>query len=84
MTVYSPEHTAARAQELADPLAQSAAERDVIEAALLSFMSAIERVRPEARTELQRLLVEFSASPDDPYIVKRLGTLLRRARAPDH
>ena len=57
MTVYSPEHTAARAQELAGLLAQSAAERDVIEAALLSFMSAIERVRPEARTELQRLLV---------------------------
>ena len=83
-TIYTPERTAATARELAGLLSQSDGEREVIEAVLLSVMTAIERVVPTSRTELQGLVVNFTANPDDKKIVEKLGALLRDGRAPDH
>ena len=53
----------ALANELAGLLAQSVVEQEVIEAVLLSVMTAFERVRPEACSEMQSLVAEFTANP---------------------
>ena len=84
MPTYTPEQTAVTAKELAALLAISAVERQVIEAALLSVMTAIERVAPASRTELQKLVADYIANPDDRDTTQRLGALLRDARAPHH
>ena len=83
-TSFTLERTAAKAHELARLLAQTNGEREITETALLSGMAAIERVRPAARTELQSLVADFTANPDDKAAVRRLGALLRDARVPAH
>ena len=81
---YTPEQTAVTARELTALLVISAVERQVIEAALMSVMTAIERVAPASRTELQKLVADYIANPDDRDTTQGLGALPRNARAPHH
>ena len=67
-----------------DVLAHRDGEREVIEAAMRSVFSAMERVAPDDRSELQTLVDAFLADPDDKDIMASLGALLRDARLPDH
>lgn len=65
-------------------LAHSDFEREVIEAALRSVFSAMERVAPEDRADLKDMVDAFIADPGDKDIMARLGALLRDARLHDH
>jgi hypothetical protein len=65
-------------------LAHSDGEREVIDAALRSVFSAIERVAPDDRAKLQGLVDAFIADPDDKDVMARLGAMLRDARLSDH
>ncbi len=78
------EQTARLIRDAADLLARSDFEREVIEVAMRSVFSAMERVRPDDRAELQGLVDASISDPDDKDIVARLGTLLRHAPRPDH
>ncbi len=80
----TPAHFANEARELSALLAQSEGEREVIEAALLSVFSAMQRVAPSDRNALQALVADFIANPDDRGAIGRLGALLKGTRPPDH
>jgi hypothetical protein len=75
---------AALIRDTADLLARSDFEREVIEAAMRSVFSAMERVALDDRAELQKLVDAFIADPGDKDIVASLGALLRNARLHDH
>ena len=59
-------------------------ERDVIAAVFRSVFSAMARVGPESRPEMQTLVAAFIANPADKAIVARLGAILQHGRVPDH
>ena len=83
-TTPTPGQITALIRDVTDLLAHSDGEREVIDAALRSVFSAIERVAPDAQGELQNLGRLFLADPDDKDIMASLGALLRDARLPDH
>jgi hypothetical protein len=77
--LLTPDSIANEVRELAALLAQSDTEREVIEAALVSVITAMGRAAPEAQAELQALMADFTANPDDKQTVARLGAFLAAA-----
>lgn len=69
---------------LATGKSRSDFEREVIEAAMRSVFSAVERVPPDARGEPRSLVDAFLADPYDKDIIARLRAMLWGARLPDH
>ena len=82
--LLTPENIASEVRELAALTARSDIEREIIEAALMSVIAAMERVAPAARAELQTLMAAFTLKPDDKDVVARIGAILREARSPHH
>ena len=80
----TPDQIDALIRDVNDLLDHSDFDREVIEAAMRSVYSAIERVAPDNRAKLQGLVDAFLADPDDKDAVTELGALLQRARLPDH
>jgi hypothetical protein len=76
-----PDQIDALIRDATNLLAHSDFERDVIDAAMRSVFSAMERVAPEDRAELQGLVDAFIADPDDKDIKVRLGSPSGRATA---
>jgi hypothetical protein len=70
-------------RDVNDLLEHSDFDREVIEEAMHSVFSAMERVAPDDRAELQGLVDAFLAEPDDKEVMARLGALLRDARLSD-
>jgi hypothetical protein len=79
-----PDQIEALIRDTADLLARSDFEREVIEAAMRSVFSAMERVAPEDRAELQGLVDAFLVDPDDKDVIARLRALLRDTRLLNH
>ncbi len=82
--LLTPENIASEVWELAALTARSDIEREIIEAALMSVIAAMERVAPAARAELQTLMAAFTLKPDDKDVVAGIGAILREARLPHH
>ncbi len=80
----TPDQITALIRDVTDLLAHSDGEREVIDAALRSVFSAMQRVAPDDRAELQGLVDAFLADPDDKDAFTGLSALLQRARLPDH
>ena len=80
----TPDQTAATVKELTEPLAQRDGDRELIQTIRLSVFTAIERVPPDATSELQCLVADFGADPADRDTIARLGAMLRAARLADH
>ena len=81
---WTPETSAALVRDACDVLAQSEGERQVIEAALQSVFSSIQKVPQAKREHLQELIAAFIGEPGDRPTIQALGELLRDARAANH
>ena len=80
----TPDQIDALIRDVNDLLDHSDFDREVIEAAMRSVFSAMDRVGGDDRADLKELVDAFIAEPDDKDIVARLGALLLDARLPDH
>jgi hypothetical protein len=79
-----PEPITALIQDVSDLLAISDGQRELIDGILRSVTSAIQRVGPEHREELQKLVAAYVTDPEDRDVEAKLGALLRQAPRPDH
>jgi len=71
-----PDELSTLVRDIGELIEASARQGEVIEAALRSVASALVRVRPSDRDELQSLVAEFLADPGDADVTVRIGSML--------
>ena len=81
---FEPDELPALVRDMAELIDASPLQREILDAAMRSVASAMLRVQPSDRDELQSLVAAFLTNPDDAETRARIGGILSRAPKPKH